>query len=652
MRGGPGIRRAWFGRGWDVTYKILLIDGDAARAAKRRAPLVDAGHEVAVATRADDAIVAFDRSKPHLVVIDAAEREDAIRDLCGLLKKKAADVPIALLTDVVGDPRQVALLMNQYGCDQLIDGSLAPERMLRLIEQLVAGGAKGLAPRPQQASGDSGGTTLWLDSEELVNALEKLDTIITHKAAGQVQAPESGASRLAGSAAEILAHVDSRLDRDVPARASNEEVDGGADIDEHLDSVFARGRTASSGEPARKQPVPPPVTAARPADENPPRQTAPRAPFVVKTPQAARQPAAPASTTSTVSLTRTPSSTVAMPVPRPAPAATTEPASSPTAPASQPRPDASVNVALHAPASTVRWLIAATVVVTLLGAGYLLLFRGGEDAGTATMAESGPGPAEAPPFTPAADRAADATDDVRNAGASVPVSAPATRPPAPAPSATPTPMPSSRPISTAPTKPAAAPAAAKPRTVPPAPVSPAAPEKPKVKKTTPREATPAAPTPVARIEEPSAAGQPVVRAPDPTPIIIASAPTAAEPKTEKPPAEPPQQPALSPAPPTPSPAPAVAKTEPGPLVAPTLVKRVEPSYSPKALKGVADPRVVLRVLVDDQGRITRVVVDKGIPGSELEAAAVSAVLRWKFDPARRDGAPVEAWTNAEFKFAP
>ena len=92
------------------------------------------------------------------------------------------------------------------------------------------------------------------------------------------------------------------------------------------------------------------------------------------------------------------------------------------------------------------------------------------------------------------------------------------------------------------------------------------------------------------------------------------------------------------------------KAEPGPLVPPTVIKRVEPTYTPKAVKGIGDPRVVLRVLVDPQGRITRVLVDKGIPGSELEASAVSAILRWQFRPATQDGKPVESWATAEFRF--
>jgi protein TonB len=92
-----------------------------------------------------------------------------------------------------------------------------------------------------------------------------------------------------------------------------------------------------------------------------------------------------------------------------------------------------------------------------------------------------------------------------------------------------------------------------------------------------------------------------------------------------------------------------AAAEPG-KVPPEVLQRVEPTYPAKALKGVDDPVVVLRIRVDEQGKISRVLVDKGIPGSILESAAISAVLRWTFRPATENGTPVESWTTARFDF--
>lgn len=60
--------------------------------------------------------------------------------------------------------------------------------------------------------------------------------------------------------------------------------------------------------------------------------------------------------------------------------------------------------------------------------------------------------------------------------------------------------------------------------------------------------------------------------------------------------------------------------------------------------------MVLKVLVSERGSIVRVLVEEGIPGSELEAAAISAVLRWKYQPATESGKPVKAWAKARFVF--
>jgi periplasmic protein TonB len=245
------------------------------------------------------------------------------------------------------------------------------------------------------------------------------------------------------------------------------------------------------------------------------------------------------------------------------------------------------------------------------------------------VATNGSGASEAPPFTPAADGQADAQKGVQSAAPTLPA------------------LPAPR---------ASAPPAQRP--APPLPI-PAPTAKPQVAKATPKPVPTSAPqktqqpksTPEPRAQVAKATAKPV---PTPAPqkaapvaVAQAAAPSSAPEPTPVPKAvEPPPAPVVIAAP-----EPKPTKVEPGPLVPPTVTKRVEPSYSPKAVKGIGDPRVVLRVLVDAQGRITRVLVDKGIPGSDLEAAAVSAVLRWQFQPGSQDGKPVDSWATAEFKFS-
>ncbi len=79
------------------------------------------------------------------------------------------------------------------------------------------------------------------------------------------------------------------------------------------------------------------------------------------------------------------------------------------------------------------------------------------------------------------------------------------------------------------------------------------------------------------------------------------------------------------------------------------MQRVEPDYTKKDLKK-GGGSVMLKIRVSEQGNVTRVLIEKGLPGSPLEAAAVAAVLRWRYEPALEDGRPVESWTSAEFTF--
>ena len=76
-------------------------------------------------------------------------------------------------------------------------------------------------------------------------------------------------------------------------------------------------------------------------------------------------------------------------------------------------------------------------------------------------------------------------------------------------------------------------------------------------------------------------------------------------------------------------------------VRPVPTKTPPPEY-PYALKreGVSGV-VAVKVLIDVNGSVAECAVSKSTnPG--FEAAALDAVKKWKFKPAKKDGAPVEA----------
>lgn len=88
----------------------------------------------------------------------------------------------------------------------------------------------------------------------------------------------------------------------------------------------------------------------------------------------------------------------------------------------------------------------------------------------------------------------------------------------------------------------------------------------------------------------------------------------------------------------------------GPVSAPRLVRRVEPMYPTQLRATRLNGRVTLRAVVDPSGDVREV----GVVSSQsagFSKAAIDAVKKWKFDPARRDGCtvPVALTVNVEFK---
>jgi protein TonB len=81
------------------------------------------------------------------------------------------------------------------------------------------------------------------------------------------------------------------------------------------------------------------------------------------------------------------------------------------------------------------------------------------------------------------------------------------------------------------------------------------------------------------------------------------------------------------------------------------IDRVAPTIPNRLGKRTATSgKVVLQVLVDETGRVVRVVVEQRTTGADLEAAAIGAVLQWRYRPAEQDGAPIRGWVVETFEF--
>lgn len=86
-------------------------------------------------------------------------------------------------------------------------------------------------------------------------------------------------------------------------------------------------------------------------------------------------------------------------------------------------------------------------------------------------------------------------------------------------------------------------------------------------------------------------------------------------------------------------------------VPPTILTVVKPLYPPVARQARIGGLVILRVLVSETGQPVEIeVVRPGKAG--LTEAAVAAVRKWTFTPARKGDIPVRAWTTVPIPFEP
>ena len=173
---------------------------------------------------------------------------------------------------------------------------------------------------------------------------------------------------------------------------------------------------------------------------------------------------------------------------------------------------------------------------------------------------------------------------------------------------------------------------------------------------------PPPPRPARQKRSASAEASEAEPSPEPGKVAEAQIPTASVPTARAPTAR-----ASEPAEPTPVPArdSGVSAAEERPTasveasadnpeeteIPPRILRIVKPVYPEVALRARIRGLVVLRVLVSENGSPEQIQVVKGAAGG-LTEAAVSAVRRWTFEPARRNGQPVRAWTTVPIPFEP
>lgn len=147
-------------------------------------------------------------------------------------------------------------------------------------------------------------------------------------------------------------------------------------------------------------------------------------------------------------------------------------------------------------------------------------------------------------------------------------------------------------------------------------------------------------------EPPPPKPKPVVRhPPKPKPQAVPK-PVA---KQETPPSPPPQAAAPAPQPAPPAPPPAPVKETPASATAGYL-RNPAPEYPALALRRNWEGTVLLRVRVLPNGRPGDIQIQQSAGRSQLDEAAVAAVRRWSFVPAKKGDQAIEGWVTVPIDF--
>jgi TonB family protein len=662
-----------------TNYTILLIDYEPRSIERFRQPLTSAGYRVEIATDGIAGIEAFTRLNPDMVLVEAMIPKKHGFEVCQELKRTphGRRTPIIITTGVYKGRKYRSQALHIYGCDEYIEKPIAPEQLLAVVGKFFGGAhsgtgpsqssaeASGDAPDPKDDPGPSGppagaapsrgpepsasgsGTPQMktvsmpaavvsgLTEEEI---MARLDAILP-----------GGENALLAAAPPAVAVAEMAAVETIDLSETEADVDPFRRMRDELNSELGALSAALAFDPA---PVldsePEPAISPIPSDqtttpsllESLPLPEAETPAPTIATPTPSERDSRPSGQGQVVNFdakrskkskkggkkgARAGQPSAPAPVEQP-PAAhvPTPPPSIPVAEMTRQRrvPNASeivvpygsvVETELGAPAKrpVPAWIWIAVTVAALAG-GYVLLGRGGAspetpavpgDASQAARSTRTEPPSEAPVVpAPTLDQSSPSVETSREA--SIPQIRPTKPAPVPKPAATPPRSETASPVTTKPV-PTLAPSVAEAK-APPAPRSAPVVLKPQVVApsgldagtTTGVESVAGAP---AELERPSVAPG--------TMLPIDQVDTL-----------------------------------------PVSLSRIVPIYSLRARQMRVQGTVVLNVLINDKGTVDDVVIAQGLPGGDVNEAAVKAAKQWTYRPATKDGVAVKVWKSEFVNF--
>lgn len=88
----------------------------------------------------------------------------------------------------------------------------------------------------------------------------------------------------------------------------------------------------------------------------------------------------------------------------------------------------------------------------------------------------------------------------------------------------------------------------------------------------------------------------------------------------------------------------------GPLIPPRGGYQIPPTYPEAARRMGVEGATFLKVRIREDGLVGEVLVTRSAGHALLDQAAVEAVRRWRFEPARRGAEPVAVWVSLPIRF--
>lgn len=76
----------------------------------------------------------------------------------------------------------------------------------------------------------------------------------------------------------------------------------------------------------------------------------------------------------------------------------------------------------------------------------------------------------------------------------------------------------------------------------------------------------------------------------------------------------------------------------------------KPAYPDAARREGREGRVLLRVLIDDQGKTRSIEINRSSGSDALDQAATEAIKLWRFHPARAGDKPIASWVSIPIEF--